>query len=103
MVDHGHRRIGFIAGDPNDKGDSEIRLHAYYSAVRDYGLEMDSGLVIQGWHTFSGGYEATQKFIESGLKFTALIASDDNSAIGAMKAIRDTGLQIPHDIAIIGF
>jgi diguanylate cyclase (GGDEF)-like protein len=103
MVDHGHRRIGFIAGDPNDKGDSEIRVHAYYSAARDYGLEIDSGLVIPGWHTFLGGYEATRKLIDSGLEFTALVASDDNSAIGAMKAIREAGLQIPHDIAIIGF
>src|SRR6185369_17278470 len=75
----------------------------YYSAAREYGLEIDSGLVIQGWHTFLGGYEATRKLIDSGLKFTALVASDDNCAIGAMKAIRDAGLQIPRDIAIIGF
>jgi diguanylate cyclase (GGDEF)-like protein len=103
MVEHGHRRIGFIAGDPNDKGDSQIRLHSYHLAMRDYGLEIDSGLIIQGWHTFSEGYEATRKLIDSGSKFTALVASDDNSATGAMKAIRDAGLQIPRDIAIIGF
>ena len=103
MVDHGHRRIAFIAGDPDDKGDSEIRLYAYYSAMRDYGLDIDSELVIQGWHTFSGGYEATRKLIGSGSQFTALVASDDNCAIGAMKAIQDMGLQIPRDIAIIGF
>jgi hypothetical protein len=84
MVEHGHRRIGFIAGDPSDKGDSEIRLHSYHSAMRDYGLEIDSGLIIQGWHTFSEGYEATRKLIDSGSKFTALVASDDNSATGAM-------------------
>jgi diguanylate cyclase (GGDEF)-like protein len=103
LMDHGHRRIAFLAGDPNDKGDSEIRLHTYYSAMRDDGLDIDSGLVIHGWHTFSGGYEATRKLINAGLRFTALIASDDNSAIGAMKAILDMGLQIPRDIAIIGF
>src|SRR5215217_7188038 len=103
MVDHGHRRIAFIAGDPDDKGDSEIRLYAYYSAMRDYGLDIDSEFVIQGWHTFSGGYEATRKLIGSGSQFTALVASDDNCAIGAMKAIQDMGLQIPRDIAIIGF
>jgi diguanylate cyclase (GGDEF)-like protein len=103
MVDHGHRRIAFIAGDPNDKGDSELRLHAYYSAMRDHGLDIDSGLILQGWHTYSGGYEATRKLIDSGSKFTALVASDDNCAIGAMKAILDKGLQIPRDIAIIGF
>jgi diguanylate cyclase (GGDEF)-like protein len=103
MMEHGHRRIGFIAGDPNDKGDSEIRLHAYHSAMSGYGLEIDPRLIIQGWHTFSRGYEATRRLIDSGLKFTALVASDDNCATGAMKAIRDAGLQIPRDIAIIGF
>ena len=103
MVDHGHRRIAFIAGDPNDKGDSEMRLQAYHSAMKDHGLDRDPGLVIQGWHTFSGGYEATQHLINSGLQFTAMVASDDNSAIGAMRAIRDAGLKIPHDVAIIGF
>ena len=50
-----------------------------------------------------GGYKAARKLIDSGSKFTALVASDDNCAIGAMKAIRDAGLQIPRDIAIIGF
>jgi len=103
MVHHGHRDIAFIAGDPDDKGDSEIRLHTYYSAMRDHGLNIDPGLVIQGWHTFSRGYEATRNLITSGLEFTAMVASDDNSAIGAMKAIRDAGLQIPRDVAIIGF
>ena len=91
LVDHGHRRIAFIAGDPNDKGDSESRLHAYHSAMADYGLETDPRLVAQGWHTFSGGYDAAQKIINSGVKFTALVASDDNCAIGAMQAIRDSG------------
>ena len=103
LVGHGHRQIAFLAGDPNDQGDSEIRLQTYYSAMTHYGLDIDTGLVIQGWHTFRGGYEATRKLIDSGTNFTALVASDDNCAIGAMKAIRDVGLQIPRDIAIVGF
>ena len=103
MVEHGHRQIAFIAGDPTDKGDSEIRLQAYHSAMRDYGLDIDSALVVQGWHTFLGGYAAARSLIDSGLKFTALVASDDNCATGAMKAIRDAGLQVPRDIAVIGF
>lgn len=103
LVDHGHRDIAFIAGDPDDKGDSESRLHAYHSAVADFGLGTDPRLVAQGWHTFLGGYDAALKIINSGAKFTALVASDDSSAIGAMQAIRDVGLHIPSDIAIIGF
>jgi len=103
LVDHGHRQIAFLAGDTDDKGDSESRLHAYHSAVVKYGLDADPRLVAPGWHTFSGGYEAIRKIIASGVKFTALAASDDNSAVGAMRAIRDAGLQIPGDVAVIGF
>jgi len=103
LINHGHRDIGFIAGNPDDKGDSESRLRAYHSAVVDYGLDEDPRLVAQGWHTFQGGYDAARKIIDSGVKLNALVASDDNSAIGAMQAIRDRGLRIPHDIAIIGF
>ena len=103
LVDHGHRDIAFLAGDPNDKGDSESRLHAYHSAMADFGLGTDPRLVAPGWHLFSGGYEAVGKILDSGVTFTALVASDDSSAIGAMQAIRDAGLHIPRDIAIIGF
>jgi diguanylate cyclase (GGDEF)-like protein len=103
LMDHSHREIAFVAGDPDDKGDSESRLHAYCSAVDDYGLSTHPGLVAFGWHTFSGGYQAARKIMDSGVKFTALVASDDNSAVGAMQAIQEAGLQIPHDIAVIGF
>ncbi len=51
-----------------------------------------------------GGYQAIETMLQSGAKFTALIASNDTSAIGAMQAIRETtSLRVPRDIAIIGF
>ena len=103
LVEHGHRKIAFIAGDPDDKGDSQARLEAYHAALKERGLEQHSDLIAYGSHTFSGGYDAAKKLVESGTSFAAMVASDDNSAIGAMKAIRDLGLQIPGDVAIIGF
>ncbi|MEO7837982.1 MAG: substrate-binding domain-containing protein, partial [Anaerolineales bacterium] len=103
LVEHGHRRIAFLAGRPPDKGDSEVRLHAYHSAVAEYNLDVDPGLVAWGWHDFTEGYKAMRELLHSGVKFTAVIASNDTSATGAMQAIREAGLQIPQDIAIIGF
>lgn len=103
LAGHGHRHIAFIAGDPNDRGDSQSRLHAYHSVMAENDLDINPSLIVHGWHTFSGGYEAAQKMISSGIRFTALVSSDDNSAIGAMQAIRESGLKIPRDIAIIGF
>ncbi|MDQ3005068.1 MAG: substrate-binding domain-containing protein, partial [Chloroflexota bacterium] len=103
LVEHGHRRIAFLAGRPPDKGDSEVRLHAYHSAVTEYNLDVDPGVVAWGWHDFTEGYKAMRELLHSGVKFSAVIASNDTSATGAMLAIREAGMQIPHDIAIIGF
>jgi diguanylate cyclase (GGDEF)-like protein len=103
LVYHGHRNIAFIAGAPLDKGDSEARLQGYYSAMTEYKLDVDCKRIAQGWHTVSGGYKAMQEILDSGSTFTAVVASNDNSAIGAMQAIREAGLHIPRDVAIIGF
>ena len=103
LVHHGHRRIAFIAGIPSDPGDSAVRLKAYHAAMAKYNLEADPRLVEWGWHYPEGGYQATQNLLASSAEFTAIVASNDNSAIGAMEAIRDAGLHIPADIAVIGF
>ena len=103
MVWHGHHEIAFLAGDPNDPGDSQARLDAFQAAMQKHNLPRHSALTANGSHTFAGGYEAAMRIITSGIPFTALVASDDMSGIGAMKAIREVGLQIPEDVAIIGF
>ena len=103
LAGHGHRQIAFLSGDPNDPGDSQSRLDAYYTAMRQQGLPVDPRLVEAGWHNLTGGYEAAGRILQSGSEFTAVVASDDISAIGAMRAIREAGLRIPQDIAIVGF
>jgi len=103
LVDHGHRQIAYIAGDPDDAGDSQERLNAFLSAVSDLNLAADSRLIEPGKHSHSGGYAAMWKIIQSGVPFTAVQASDDVSAIGAMKALREAGLRVPQDVAVIGF
>jgi diguanylate cyclase (GGDEF)-like protein len=103
LVQHGHRRIAFIAGDPNDNGDSESRLRAYHSAVAEFGLATDPRLVEPGWHMEFLGYDALKKLLASKVGFTAVAVSDDWSAVGAMRAIREAGLAVPGDIAVIGF
>src|SRR5215211_5447289 len=101
---HGHRHIAFIAGHPGDKGDSETRLQAFRATVMEHGLDIDPRLIAPGFHTAPGGYDAVQRILKRGAKFTALIASNDTSAIGAMRAIHErTSLQISRDLAVIGF
>ncbi len=104
LIEHGHRRIAFIAGRPDDlEGDSGIRLRAYQAAVQDYGLVADQRFVAYGYHGIDGGHRAMRQILNAGVSFTAVLASNDESAIGALTVLREAGLRIPQDIAIVGF
>jgi len=104
LVQHGHRRIAFIAGNPEDThGDSEERLQAYQSAVQEYGLQANPNLVAYGYHIVDGGRLAMRQLLATEVPFTAVLASSDESAIGAMMELKQAGLHIPQDVAIVGF
>jgi signal transduction histidine kinase/CheY-like chemotaxis protein/ABC-type sugar transport system substrate-binding protein len=104
LVAHGQRRIAFIAGSPDDlDGDSGDRLRAYQAALHRHGLPTDPRLVAYGRHVSIGGYAAMQQILAGGAPFTAVLASNDESAMGAIDALREAGRRIPHDVAVIGF
>jgi signal transduction histidine kinase/DNA-binding response OmpR family regulator len=104
LVEHGHRQIAFIAGTVEDmRGDSGDRLHAYQAALEIYDLDQTPHLVAYGRHVYDGGYLAMRQIIDSGVKFSAVVASNDESALGAMQALKDAGRRIPQDVAVIGF
>jgi len=104
LVQHGHRCIAFIAGNPEDThGDSEERLQAYQSAVQEYGLEANPHLVAYGYHIVDGGRLAMRQLLGTGIPFTAVLASSDECAIGAMMELESANLRIPQDVAIVGF
>ncbi len=103
LVEHGHERIAFIAGLTEGSSDSEYRLNAYRAVIAEYGLDADPRLVAAGGFYTPGGYRAMQQIIASGVPFSAVLAFNDESAIGAMQALRESGRRIPEDVAIIGF
>lgn len=104
LVDHGHKQIAFIAGTREDmSGDSGDRFTAYRSFLKLNDLEENPLLVAYGRHVYDGGYSAMQKILNGGASFTAVLASNDESALGAMQALEEAGLKIPQDVAIIGF
>jgi signal transduction histidine kinase/DNA-binding LacI/PurR family transcriptional regulator/AraC-like DNA-binding protein len=109
LLGHGHRHIAFIAGyEPHSRatdrpGDSDIRLQGYHGALRDSGLEHDPRLVAYGEHNTDGGRRAMRRILATGARFTAVLASNDQSCFGAVEALKEAGLRIPHDVAVIGF
>lgn len=104
LVEHGHRRIAFIAGSPEDMlGDTGARLAAYRQALARHGLDADERLVAYGRHTYDAGAAAMRQILGANAGFTAVLASNDESAFGALQALRDAGLKVPQDVAVIGF
>jgi diguanylate cyclase (GGDEF)-like protein len=103
LVWHGHRSIAFIAGYEQDTGDSVSRVNAYRRWIREFGLNDNPRLLEYGQHWDVGGYRAMRRLLQSGEKFTAVMCSNDHSAMGAMKALREAGLRIPRDVSVIGF
>ena len=103
LMEHGHRQIAFIAGNDNGQGDSQERLDAYRKALADAGLPADDRLVAFGEHRKEGGALAMKQILASGASFSALIASNDLSCLGAIESLTTAGRRIPEDIAVIGF
>ena len=104
LIAHGRRQIAFIAGSADDlSGDSGERLQAFFDACAHFGLEQNARRVVYGRHVYDGGFAAADQLLQSGIPFDALIASNDESAIGAMDALKRAGRRIPDDVAVIGF
>lgn len=101
----GHRDIAVIKGQ-TFSSDSEVRFQAILHAAADLGLSIPSSRVsqLEGTSPSPGtGYDAARKLLQSGALFTALFSFNDNSAIGAMRALQDAGLHVPQDVSVVGF
>jgi diguanylate cyclase (GGDEF)-like protein len=103
LVGHSHRRIAFIAGEEQDPSDGLARLTAYRKGVQELGLDSDPQLVEFGQNWDVGGYDAMQRMLKSGVKFTAVMCTNDASAVGVLHALRAAGLRVPWDVAVTGF
>ena len=103
LLRHGHRRIAFIAGKLGRGGDSAERLAAYRLALQEAAIEADERLIAFGEHRREDGATAMQRILDSEAPFTAVLASNDLSALGAMDVLRAAGQRIPDDVAVIGF
>ncbi len=102
LIQLGHQRIGFITGLMQIASASE-RLEGYKAALRDNNLPCDETLIVQGDYLQSSGYQAAQTLLALPQRPTAIFASNDLEALGAMQAIREHGLSIPDDISLMGF
>ena len=110
LVKLGHKEIAFFKGHPGS-ADTTYRWNGLCRAAEEMGiqirpemtLQLQKGASVPGPSVPEEGYENAQKLLASGRRFTALVAFNDISAIGAMRAFRDAGLRVPEDISVVGF
>ena len=99
---HGARRIVFLAG-PEHHEDSYWREMGYRAALRAHGIPFDPARVARGDFNPETAHRAVNQLLADGVAFDAIFAADDESASGAMMALREAGLRIPQDVAVVGF
>jgi DNA-binding LacI/PurR family transcriptional regulator len=105
LADLGHKKIAILRGHPQSS-DSSYRWEAVRAVAAGLGIELDEELVIQIELTDSTpnlGYPSGQLLLAKKRPFTALFAYNDISAIGAIRAFRESGLRVPEDISVVGF
>jgi LacI family transcriptional regulator len=102
LLENGHRKIAIIKGSERN-AESQERLNGYKAAFAEKNLSVHPSFEFQGDFTEASGFEAAKKAINLKERPTAIFASNDSMAIGAIGAIREAGLRIPNDISVCGF
>jgi len=110
LIGLGHREIAVIKGHPWRPA-AEERWLGIQAAAGERGLTIDKRLVVElaqkdklhGPSTPEEGYVAAQKLLRKKAKFTALIAFNDFTALGAIRAFHEAGIRVPQDVSVVGF
>jgi LacI family transcriptional regulator len=108
LYELGHRKIAYIRG-PASLHDTVNRWRGIEQFAAERGLLLDPKLIrelpdmLDANSGFDGGVELTTQFIRSKRKFTALMAFDDLTALGALRALAKAGMRVPEDCSVMGF
>jgi LacI family transcriptional regulator len=106
MVEHlvacGHRRIAMIHGAPRNH-DAAERRRGYRAALRAAGIEPRPEWEQAGDFTDAAGHAAAVALLRLAPRPTAILAANDAMAVGALSAVREAGLRVPEDVAVVGF
>jgi LacI family transcriptional regulator len=103
LIEHGHKRIAMITNASLEYTSAQQRRSGYQKALTETGIELDDSLIQEGAYTPASGNIAMGKLLELTLRPTAVFVASDVVSLGAIRAIKQAGLRIPQDMAVVGF
>ena len=102
MINLGHKKIAYLCGDPKLPL-YRSRLNGYHQAMTERNIPINEKLVSITEPSIQGGYDATMLLLHAGMAFSAIVTSGDTLAVGAIKALEASHMQVPDDVAVCGF
>jgi phosphoserine phosphatase RsbU/P len=99
---HNRRKIAFLRG-PTDYPEAEVRFEAYRDALAQFGIPFDAQRVVTANFNEHQGYLVMSELIDRGVTLDAVVGANDRSALGAMRALKERGIRVPDDVAVVGF
>jgi len=103
LLERGHTRIAFFCGQIKENGVIKKRLNGYCQALEEAQIEYDPALVFEGNVDYDSGIRLAHRLVKAKADVTAVVATADILAIGAMKGFYENSLRVPDDISVIGF
>lgn len=103
LIGLNHRKIAMITNAPLTYTSAQQRKSGYVQAMREAGLEINESLIREGNYTPASGLRAMNELLEQKSRPTAVFVASDVVAVGAVQAIKRSGLRIPEDLAVVGF
>lgn len=103
LINLGHKNIAFLGDISEHSPEFSARYNGYTKALKNAGLVPDAALQINAETSEEEGYKAALALLKRGIKFDAVFGASDLIAIGAIKALEESGLIIPTDVAVMGF
>ncbi len=101
LLDSGRRRIGFINGAPGTVP-AGTRSLGYRRALEENGLRVDEALIVNGEFSMAGGYRSVDRLLAGHDELDAIFCANDVIAFGAMRRLRELGIGVPSQVALVG-
>jgi len=97
-----HQRIAFVSG-PQSLKSAQARVTAFEESMQEIGMEILPGMIVEGDHTIEGGMTATETLLNMAQPPTAVLCSNDMTALGVMHACYEKKIEIPKELSLVGY